>query len=719
MKPSINKIRLRLVLIAFLPVSLFFIYATMVSFQAWDPGYAALIFGSLIVTATLFLLQQIRLHLLKPLDETIAHLHQFSFEGTGEQERVEGLNELKLAIDTYILEMEHGYHRSSAKLASELNVLKRKVSDLEASRVTSSNVNIDDPSADPTTLLLRRLCDFPVRRLLGFSKGLKIVEQPELNRNLETILQAAESLDFFIKELTREIPTSTIKEVEPWQLIDDVLHLLGPVLLDNQSSISVKINDSCPTTFSIAEQSFKSVLFNYLAHYFISREISREISHEHSHEPSDRQADLLLEVSFSPENDIILAIDNENFPNNTRQTARLESLLDSTISLEDGLLCFPAIALPSPRSTPGTGLTGIVICEGILQRESLHKRFASLGVDITSDFKTVRLDICIVEDETSEAFKAVQQYLNPDASIFLLNNKTLYHRPNWHQLSHPVCHQEIRQLLVKTKPASQHSETYEILAADDNEANLKLLELQLLGLGHQVTTATDGRDAVDLCQSKQFDLVFLDIQMPGMGGLEAARLIQDLQIVVPPIIGLSAHVTNEERQNYLAAGMSQIIVKPVRIEKLRSVLNLQINLATAKPPIPASKLTELVLFDRQYSLDVANGRATLADELFQILISNLQKDQDQINLSVDNNDQESLRRSVHKLNGAVKYCGVPRLASAIDKLENMVKTSSDDHVRRALHLLNNEVNALLGWYASHPSPFAPDTDGAVQEDLEV
>ncbi len=684
---------------AVLPVSLFIIYTIFVFFTGTDSGYTALVSGFLIIAATLLLLQQMNTLLLKPLQQVITGLHHFSADGKLTLDNLDGLNELKLAIDAYILAMERGYHQSSVKLASELNVLKRKISDMDKLAVRHSR---SDPYTDSLTSLLRRLCDFPLRRLLGFSKGLRNIEPPQLDQNLETIVQATRSLNFFIIELTREAPSSTINEVESWQMIDDVLHLLGPFLLDNQSSISVKINDSCPAMFSIAEQSFKSVLFNYLVHYLISRELGEE------------ETDLLLEVSFTPENDIILAIDNEHFPNDADLTPRLKSLLDDNISLEDGLLCFPAIALPSPRPTPGTGLTGIVICEGILQRESLHKRFASLGVNITSDFKTVRLDICIVEDETSEAFKAIQQYLNPDASIFLLNNKRLYHRPNWHQLSWPVSHQEIRQLLTDTKPASQHSETYEILAADDNEANLKLLELQLLGLGHHVTTATDGREAVDLCQSQQFDLIFLDIQMPGMGGLEAARLIQDLQIVVPPIIGLSAHVTNQERQKYLAAGMSLIIIKPVRIEKLKSVLNLQINPATTRPPIPASKLTELVVFDKHYSLDVANGRATLADELFQILVSNLEDDQKQINLSVELNDHEALKRSVHKLNGAVKYCGVPRLASAIDKLENMVKTSSGDHVRRALHLLNNEINTLLDWHARNPSPFDLEADGQVQ-----
>jgi two-component system sensor histidine kinase BarA len=117
-------------------------------------------------------------------------------------------------------------------------------------------------------------------------------------------------------------------------------------------------------------------------------------------------------------------------------------------------------------------------------------------------------------------------------------------------------------------------------------------------------------------------------------------------------------------------------------------------------------------FDVHQSLSVARERPELAAEFLQILILNLPADQEQINISFKKHDDEALRRSVHKLNGAVKYCGVPRLANAIDKLESIVKTASKDHAGAALNLLNSEIDSLLEWYCDNPDPFGKQADRA-------
>lgn len=251
----------------------------------------------------------------------------------------------------------------------------------------------------------------------------------------------------------------------------------------------------------------------------------------------------------------------------------------------------------------------------------------------------------------------------------------------------------------------QRSPGYDILAVDDNAANLHLLELQLTQLGHKVTTSSNGVSAVDLCRENHFDLVFMDVRMPGMNGLEATKKILEQGAEVPPIVGLTAYATREERQDYLKGGMSQVIIKPIRIDGLKSVLRRQIENIESKVPVAAPRNIEEIVFDRELSLSTANHRPELADELFQLLISTLPEDQTQINIAFRNKDLQALSEAVHKLHGAIRYCGVPRLGSAVTKLEMLLKTGSQGDIRGALNIVNSEISALMIWHRENLDPF--------------
>jgi len=125
---------------------------------------------------------------------------------------------------------------------------------------------------------------------------------------------------------------------------------------------------------------------------------------------------------------------------------------------------------------------------------------------------------------------------------------------------------------------------------------------------------------------------------------------------------------------------------------------------TAKP-LSASRSIEENIFDLELSLSAANNRPELADELLTLIIANLPIDQKAINDAFTISGPEQLRTTVHKLNGAVRYCGVPRLANAVEKLETIVKSGPDEDLCRALNVLNGEVNSLMIWSQVNPDPF--------------
>lgn len=113
-----------------------------------------------------------------------------------------------------------------------------------------------------------------------------------------------------------------------------------------------------------------------------------------------------------------------------------------------------------------------------------------------------------------------------------------------------------------------------ILLAEDNQVN-RLLEVELLKkLGYSPDVAENGLEVLEAVRSEHYDVILMDIQMPKLSGLEAARRIHEevLADKVPKIIALTANVMHEDRKLYRSAGMDGFIGKPINIETLVSTL---------------------------------------------------------------------------------------------------------------------------------------------------
>lgn len=129
------------------------------------------------------------------------------------------------------------------------------------------------------------------------------------------------------------------------------------------------------------------------------------------------------------------------------------------------------------------------------------------------------------------------------------------------QLPHPEPAEEPR--------APESSGPLEILVVEDNKVN-QIVALSLLNrLGHTARVADNGHTAVDMIAAGHYDLVFMDLQMPEMGGLEAAQAVRKLPLRKQPrIIALTANAFEEDRDKCLAAGMDGFISKPFQLENL-------------------------------------------------------------------------------------------------------------------------------------------------------
>lgn len=111
-----------------------------------------------------------------------------------------------------------------------------------------------------------------------------------------------------------------------------------------------------------------------------------------------------------------------------------------------------------------------------------------------------------------------------------------------------------------------------ILLVDDMEINILVAEKMLLKLGFNVDTARNGLDAISKFECNDYHLILMDIQMPGMNGIEAAKRIRLIDKHTPPIIALSANAMQGDKENYISQGLDDYITKPVVLQTLQNIL---------------------------------------------------------------------------------------------------------------------------------------------------
>ncbi|UTA46280.1 response regulator [Simiduia sp. 21SJ11W-1] len=258
-----------------------------------------------------------------------------------------------------------------------------------------------------------------------------------------------------------------------------------------------------------------------------------------------------------------------------------------------------------------------------------------------------------------------------------------------------------------------------ILAVDDNPANLQLVGELLSGLGMDVTLASDGKQAVEIADKQIFDMVFMDLQMPIMDGIEATKIIRSRELGKrrTPIVALTAHAMAEQKSQLLLAGMDDYLSKPVSEAQLAHVINrwlkarkmhagwikeiheLQTPKIETTQPEAGSKVQRVV--DLQESLALANNKPHLARDMLSMLLNTLESDQQSIQQSFASEDYKTLESTVHRLHGGCCYCGVAKLREAAHDLDRSLQAKETGKLEIQIERLNIEIDALLQWGKSH------------------
>ncbi len=142
-------------------------------------------------------------------------------------------------------------------------------------------------------------------------------------------------------------------------------------------------------------------------------------------------------------------------------------------------------------------------------------------------------------------------------------------------------HKKEKILTSDTVENTEQFQGLHALVADDNKINCKLIKIILENLGLEVTVVNDGKEAVDMAIDNDYDILFMDIEMPVMDGVEACKHILEHEtkhaMKHVPIIALTANTSSGEKEKYMAKGMDDYAVKPLDIEALKMIIKEHCN----------------------------------------------------------------------------------------------------------------------------------------------
>ncbi len=212
----------------------------------------------------------------------------------------------------------------------------------------------------------------------------------------------------------------------------------------------------------------------------------------------------------------------------------------------------------------------------------------------------------------------------------------------------------------------------DILVAEDNPTNQKVIKAMLTKRGHKVEVAENGKIAFDLLSIKCFDLVLMDIQMPVMDGVTATKNIRETRFFNKdiPIIALTADVVQERRQKYLDAGMNDVISKPIDWHQLI----IKINDAVASSGKSSNKIGDgnynIIDADKLESITDAIGLSEMKEFITEFCCLT-ENDINNVEDALVANDQSKVKRLCHTIKGVAGNIGALRLRDAISEVEKV------------------------------------------------
>jgi CheY-like chemotaxis protein len=230
-----------------------------------------------------------------------------------------------------------------------------------------------------------------------------------------------------------------------------------------------------------------------------------------------------------------------------------------------------------------------------------------------------------------------------------------------------------------------------ILVVDDDALNQRMMQVLLTREGYHVDVVPGGAEAIEAIKRQHYDIVFMDLQMPVMDGIETSRRIRAWENGGRHtfIVALTASYLPEKGQELFEAGIDNYIAKPFELEHIQRLLKYSlITHRVVQQPTAAAEqdFLSLAALDVQKGVEQVGGDTEAYRELLSAFVKELPRRLQSMQLFFAQNDLVSLSRAAHNINGIAANLGALQLSEWARKLD---KQSVEGYTEVIHHLMGD------------------------------
>jgi CheY-like chemotaxis protein/HPt (histidine-containing phosphotransfer) domain-containing protein len=242
-----------------------------------------------------------------------------------------------------------------------------------------------------------------------------------------------------------------------------------------------------------------------------------------------------------------------------------------------------------------------------------------------------------------------------------------------------------------------------VLVAEDNPVN-RLVALKLLEkLGHSVVQVEDGKQALEAFGRQRFDLILMDVQMPGMDGFEATAAIRATEATSGehvPILALTAHAMKGDRERCIEKGMDDYVAKPVQVDDLIAAIARVVPQKFEAEPAPPIGET---IMNRENALEFVGGDPALLAQIIRLYLGDAPAMLEKLRAGLAQGNAHDVERAAHRLKG---YFGTLAAENAVETASHLEALGREGALDKAgevmggleeeMMRLEEEITLLLG-----------------------
>jgi len=256
--------------------------------------------------------------------------------------------------------------------------------------------------------------------------------------------------------------------------------------------------------------------------------------------------------------------------------------------------------------------------------------------------------------------------------------------------------------------ARQKRLTGRVLVAEDYPTNQEVAKSNLESAGYTVEFADTGRQAVEACRDRFFDLILMDVQMPEMDGYEATRRIRAAggRCAKVPIVGMTAHASSGAKSACRKAGMNDVITKPFRrgpfletvakwLARSRDDWEIATDFASASEDVDQNTPTTCGdPMDYDQALENFGGKRAILDKVIRRFVDTVQTQMCLLRKALDNNDCKTLRDEAHSIRGGAATLAAMPVAEVAKRLETLAEAGEMEEAQAAITEFEEEFDRL-------------------------